>query len=122
MLRTAAVLAGAGIGQADRSRMCIAGVPTGGAFQCTYLENRDAFCPDGLRADMEAATRSLVGQAAQTATPLRAIVLEYTNMPPCSRDVQALSGVPVYDVRSGARMLADALRHLPDFDHRVWCA
>ena len=40
-----------------------------------------------------------------------AIVLECTNMPPYAADVQAATGLPVFDITGLIRMVHAALRH-----------
>ncbi len=40
-----------------------------------------------------------------------AIVLECTNMPPYRADIQALTGVPVFDITTLVRMVHEAVRH-----------
>jgi Asp/Glu/hydantoin racemase len=39
-----------------------------------------------------------------------AIVLECTNMPPYREDIQALTGLPVFDITTLVRMVHDAVR------------
>ena len=40
-----------------------------------------------------------------------AIVLECTNMPPYRADIQALTGLPVFDITTLVRMVHEAVRH-----------
>jgi Asp/Glu/hydantoin racemase len=40
-----------------------------------------------------------------------AIVLECTNMPPYRADIQAVTGLPVFDITTLVRMVHDAVRH-----------
>jgi len=45
------------------------------------------------------------------ASVLGAIVLECTNMPPYRADIQALAGLPVFDITTLVRMVHEAVRH-----------
>jgi hypothetical protein len=40
-----------------------------------------------------------------------AIVLECTNMPPYRAEIQAVSGLPVFDITTLVRMVHEAVRH-----------
>jgi Asp/Glu/hydantoin racemase len=97
-------LAGAGI-TPDRP-IVIAGLETEKEFTRVLLD-------DALTLDADAARREHVTVATRMLAEhpeIGAIVLECTNMPPYAADVQAATGLPVFDIRSLVRMFHAAVR------------
>jgi hypothetical protein len=85
----------------------VAGLETEKEFTRVLLD-------DALTLDVEAARREHVAVAGRmlAAHPeIGAIVLECTNMPPYTADVQAATGLPVFDITTLVRMAHAALRH-----------
>lgn len=74
----------------------IAGMPEGGSFARTFLENRSEYDRRAVQDEVIAAGRALVADN----PAVRAIVLECTNLPPYARALYEAVGLPVYDVRS----------------------
>jgi len=69
---------------------------------------------DQLTLDVEAARQENVTVARRMidAHPeIGAIVLECTNMPPYRADIQAATGLPVFDITTLVRMVHEAVRH-----------
>jgi Asp/Glu/hydantoin racemase len=98
-------LAGAGIG--PDLPVAVAGLETEKEFTRVLLD-------DLLTLDVEAARQEHVAVARRllAARPdIGAIVLECTNMPPYAADIQAATGLPVFDITSLIRMVHGALRH-----------
>jgi Asp/Glu/hydantoin racemase len=98
-------LAGAGI--TPEMRTAVAGLETEKEFTRVLLD-------DLLELDVEAARREhlAVAERLLAAHPeIGAIVLECTNMPPYRADIQAATGLPVFDITSLVRMVHEAVRH-----------
>ncbi len=69
---------------------------------------------DSLELDVEVARREHVTVARRLVSDhpeIGAIVLECTNMPPYAPDVQAATGLPVFDITTLIRMVHAAVRH-----------
>jgi Asp/Glu/hydantoin racemase len=97
-------LAAAGIG--SEIPTAIAGLETEKEFTRVLLD-------DLLELDVEAARQEhvVVARRLVAAHPeVGAIVLECTNMPPYRADLQAVTGVPVFDITTLCRMVHDAVR------------
>ena len=85
----------------------VAGLETAKEFTRVLLE-------DAVTLDVEAARREHVAVAGRMLALHReigAIVLECTNMPPYAADVQAATGLPVFDITSLIRLVHAASRH-----------
>ena len=98
-------MAGAGI--TPEMSVVVAGLETEKEFTRVLLE-------DQLTLDVEAARQEhlTVTRRMMDAHPeIGAIVLECTNMPPYRADIQALTGVPVFDITTLVRMVHEAVRH-----------
>lgn len=97
--------AGAGIG--PEIPTVVAGLETEKEFTRVLLD-------DLLELDVEAARQEHVSVARRMieAHPeVGAVVLECTNMPPYRADLEAATGLPVFDITTLVRMLHDAVRH-----------
>ncbi len=97
--------AGAGI-TADMP-VVVAGLETEKEFTRVLIEDR-------LMLDVDAARREHVRVASRMLAEhpeIGAIVLECTNMPPYAADVQAATGLPVFDITTLVRMVHGAARH-----------
>jgi Asp/Glu/hydantoin racemase len=98
-------LAGAGI--APDLPLVVAGLETEKEFTRVLLD-------DQLTLDVDAARREhlTVAQRMLDAHPeIGAIVLECTNMPPYRADIEAATGLPVFDITTLVRMVHEAVRH-----------
>ena len=98
-------MAGAGI--APDVPVVVAGLETEKEFTRVLLD-------DQLTLDVEAARQENVTVARRMldAHPeIGAIVLECTNMPPYRADIQAATGLPVFDITALVRMVHEAVRH-----------
>jgi Asp/Glu/Hydantoin racemase len=96
-------LAGAGI--TPEMPIAVAGLETEKEFTRVLLE-------DALEFDLAAARQEHVDVARRLAAAhpeVGALVLECTNMPPFRADVQAATGLPVFDVTSLIRMVHEAV-------------
>jgi Asp/Glu/hydantoin racemase len=85
----------------------VAGLETEKEFTRVMLD-------DQLTLDVEAARQENVTVARRMldAHPeIGAIVLECTNMPPYRADIQAATGLPVFDITTLVRMVHEAVRH-----------
>jgi hypothetical protein len=97
-------LAGAGIG-ADVP-LAIVGMETEKEFTRVLLGNELELDVDAAREEHVRVARRLVADHPD----IGAIVLECTNMPPYTEDIQRETGRPVFDITSLVRMVHDALR------------
>ena len=102
-------LAGAGIG--PDLPVAVRGLEKegGGVFARSLLDDQPELDVDACRAEHRAAARRLVAEHPEIA----AIVLECTNMPPYRRDIQAVTGRPVFDITHLVRLVHAGLP--PDF-------
>ena len=96
-------LAGAGI--AARSPIAVAGLETEKEFTRVLLDNELVLDVDRARAEQVAVARRLVAEHPD----IGAIVLECTNMPPYTADIQRETGLPVFDIVSLVTMVHGAL-------------
>jgi hypothetical protein len=88
------------------------GIPTVLAGLETEKEFTRVLLDDHLELDIEAAREEHVTVArrmVEAHPEIGAIVLECTNMPPYRADVQAATGLPVFDITSLVRMIHDAV-------------
>jgi len=74
----------------------IVGMPEGGSFAHTFIDNNAAFDRRAVQEEVVAAGRRLVAEH----EGIGAIVLECANLPPYSRALHEALKLPVYDVRS----------------------
>jgi Asp/Glu/hydantoin racemase len=98
-------MAGAGI--APDVPVVVAGLETEKEFTRVMLD-------DQLTLDVETARHehlTVVRRMLDAHPEIGAIVLECTNMPPYRADIQALTGVPVFDITTLVRMVHEAVRH-----------
>ena len=98
-------MAGAGI--APDVPVVVAGLETEKEFTRVMLD-------DQLTLDVEAARQEhlTVTRRMMDAHPeIGAIVLECTNMPPYRPDIEALTGLPVFDITTLVRMVHESVRH-----------
>ena len=96
-------LAGAGI--SSDIPIAVAGMETEKEFTRVLLDNELVLDVDRARAEHVAVARRLVAEHRD----LGAIVLECTNMPPYTADIQRETGLPVFDVVSLVTMVHAAL-------------
>ncbi len=97
-------LAGAGITQG--MRVVVTGLETEKEFTRVLLGDLPTLDVEASRAEHVAVARRMLAAHPE----LGAIVLECTNMPPYRADVQAVTGLPVFDVTSLVRMVHDAIK------------
>ncbi len=98
-------MAGAGI--AADAPVVVAGLETGKEFTRVLLD-------DQLILDVEAARQehlTVAGRLVAEHPEIAAIVLECTNMPPYRADIQAATGLPVFDITTLVRMVHDSVCH-----------
>jgi Asp/Glu/hydantoin racemase len=100
---TAEHLAGAGIG--GDIPIAVAGLETEKEFTRVLLGNQLVLDVDAARAEHVRVARRLVGEHPDVG----AIVLECTNMPPYTADIQRQTGLPVFDIVSLVTMVHAAL-------------
>ena len=98
-------LAGAGIG--PDVPVAIAGLETEKEFTRVLLEDLLTLDVDAARDEHVRVARRLLAARPDVG----AIVLECANMPPYAADVQAATGLPVFDITSLIRLVHAALRH-----------
>ncbi len=98
-----ALLAGAGI--TPDMPIAVAGLETEKEFTRVLLEDALEFDLDVARQEHVDVARRLVAAHPEVGT----IVLECTNMPPFRREVQAATGLPVFDITSLIRMVHEAV-------------
>ena len=98
-------MAGAGI--APDVPVVVAGLETEKEFTRVLLD-------DELILDVEAARQehlTVARRMLDAHSAIGAIVLECTNMPPYRADIQAATGLPVFDITTLVRMFHEAVRH-----------
>ncbi len=95
--------AGAGIG--SDIPLAVAGLETEKEFTRVLLDDELELDVDAAREEHVRVARRLVADNRD----LGAIVLECTNMPPYADDIRRVTGLPVFDITSLARMAHDAL-------------
>jgi hypothetical protein len=98
-------LAGAGIEAG--SPVVVAGLETGKEFSRVLLDDLLELDVETARQEHLTVARRLVAEHPEVG----AIVLECTNMPPYRADVQAATGLPVFDITTLVRMVHEAVRH-----------
>ena len=96
-------LAGAGIG--GDIPIAVAGMETEKEFTRVLLGNELVLDVDAAREEHVRVARRLVGEHPD----IGALVLECTNMPPYSTDIQRETGLPVFDIVSLVTMVHGAL-------------
>jgi len=88
-------------------------IPTVVAGMETEKEFTRVLLDDQLELDVELARQehlTVVRRMVQAHPEIGAIVLECTNMPPYRADIQAATGLPVFDITTLVRMVHDAVR------------
>ncbi|MCI0546807.1 MAG: aspartate/glutamate racemase family protein [Candidatus Rokubacteria bacterium] len=101
----AAHMAGAGI--TDDMQVVVAGLETEKEFTRVLLDDQLELDVDVARAEHQTVARRLV----EAHPEVGAIVLECTNMPPYRADIEALTGLPVFDITTLVRMVHEAVVH-----------
>ncbi len=96
--------AGAGI-TADIP-VVVAGLETEKEFTRVLLDDLLTLDVEAARQEHLTVVHRMLGRHAE----IGAIVLECTNMPPYRTDIQAATGLPVFDITSLVRMVHDAVR------------
>ena len=84
-------LAGVGI---QAYPLAIVGLDDAKEFTAVFMEGKKTIDVEKCRSEMVSAARSLVARHPEVG----AIVLECTNMPPYAKDVQEVTGRPVFDI------------------------
>jgi aspartate/glutamate racemase len=97
--------AGAGIG--PEIPTVVAGLETEKEFTRVMLDDLLEMDVEAARQEHVAVSRRLV----EAHPEIGAIVLECTNMPPYRADIQAATGLPVFDITTLVRMVHEAVRH-----------
>lgn len=97
-------LAGAGI--TPEMPTVVAGLETEKEFTRVLLDDRLELDVDAAREEHLAVAKRMMAAHPE----IGAIVLECTNMPPYRADLQAATGLPVFDITTLVRMVHDALR------------
>jgi hypothetical protein len=96
-----------GAGIAPEVPVCVAGLETEKEFTHVLLD-------DQLELDVEAARQehlAVVRRFVDAHPEIGALVLECTNMPPYRADIQAATGLPVFDITTLVRMVHEAVQH-----------
>lgn len=95
-----------------------AGIPAGVPVVVAGLETEKEFTrvllDDLLTLDVELAREehlTVVRRMLDAHPEIGAIVLECTNMPPYRADIQAATGLPVFDITTLVRLVHEAVRH-----------
>jgi Asp/Glu/Hydantoin racemase len=96
-----------GAGVTKDMNVVVAGLETEKEFTRVLLEDSLTLDVDIARAEHVAVARRMLDAHPE----IGAIVLECTNMPPFRADVQAATGVPVFDITSLIRMVHGAVEH-----------
>ena len=89
-------------------------IPTVVAGMETEKEFTRVLLDDLLSLDVETARQEHLTVARRMVArhpEIGAIVLECTNMPPYRADIQAATGLPVFDITTLVRMVHESLRH-----------
>jgi Asp/Glu/hydantoin racemase len=97
----------AGAGITGDMKVVVAGLETEKEFTRVLLD-------DLLTLDVDAARQehlAVAGRMLAAHPEIAALVLECTNMPPYRADIQAATGLPVFDITALVRMVHDAVRH-----------
>jgi aspartate/glutamate racemase len=97
--------AGAGIG--PDVRLAVAGLETEKEFTRVLLDDLMTLDAETARQEHLTVARRMVAEHPE----IGAIVLECTNMPPYRADIEAATGLPVFDITSLVRMVHDAVKH-----------
>lgn len=95
-------LGGVGI---DSYPLVIAGMDEAEEFTAVFIKEKRHLDVEKCRAEMTATAKHLV----ESHPDIGAIVLECTNMPPFSRDIQLVTGRPVFDVVTMIKYVHTAL-------------
>ena len=98
-------MAGAGI--AGDIPVVVAGLETEKEFTRVMLDDQLTLDVDAARQEHLTVTRRMMDAHPE----IGALVLECTNMPPYRADIQALTGLPVFDITTLVRMVHEAVRH-----------
>jgi Asp/Glu/hydantoin racemase len=96
-----------GAGIAPDMRVVVAGLETEKEFTQVLLDDRLELDVETARQEHLAVTRRMLDAHPE----IGAIVLECTNMPPYRKDIQAATGLPVFDITTLVRMVHESLRH-----------
>ena len=97
----------AGAGITPEMRVVVAGLETEKEFTRVMLDDLPTLDVEAARREHLAVARRLCAEHPEVG----AIVLECTNMPPYRADIQAATGLAVFDVTTLVRMVHDAVRH-----------
>ncbi|PYO56798.1 MAG: hypothetical protein DMD83_12565 [Candidatus Rokuibacteriota bacterium] len=97
-------LAGAGI--TPEMRVVVAGLETEKEFTRVLLDDLLTLDVEAARAEHVTVARRMLAAHPEVG----AIVLECTNMPPYRVDVEAATGLPVFDITTLVRMVHDAVK------------
>ena len=97
----------AGAGITPEMRVVVAGLETEKEFTRVLLGDLSTLDVEAARAEHVAVARRFIAAHPE----IGAIVLECTNMPPYRTDVQAATGVPVFDITTLVGMVHDAVNH-----------
>jgi Asp/Glu/hydantoin racemase len=98
-------LAGAGI--APDLPLVVAGLETEKEFSRVLLDDLLTLDVEIAREEHLTVARRMLAEHPE----IGAIVLECTNMPPYRADIQAATGLPVFDITTLVRMVHEAFRH-----------
>ncbi len=98
-------MAGAGITR--DMPVVVAGLETEKEFTRTLLDDELTLDVEASRQEHVTVTRRLLAAHPE----IGAIVLECTNMPPYRADIQAISGLPVFDITTLVTMVHEAIGH-----------
>jgi Asp/Glu/hydantoin racemase len=98
-------MAGAGI--APEVPVVVAGLETEKEFTRVLLDDQLTLDVDAARQENVTVARRMVDAHPE----IGAIVLECTNMPPYRAEIQAATGLPVFDITTLVRMVHEAVRH-----------
>jgi hypothetical protein len=82
----------------DPSRCVVRGAPHKGALQ-RHIRRGERYVHDDIARELAAEARAMVEEE-EEGPAIAFILLECTNMPPFSRDIQMATGLPVYDVHT----------------------